>query len=1684
MKFKHLNIKNVKELINKKEVKTLESPERRGFIKTMGLGIIAANPILSSANSFANTDFKLNYQSDALVITRNKKIVWEINSQLFGDSIAIHVVEHSDKFHISAKNLQIKYSDISFDLNVALSKTISGWDMNFSIPQFSLHEDVDFIDWLDGYSAVVSNANINKAKIKLNTTDHIQIKGDYSCQISSDWEMIFNKTSGISLALNNTNYSADELVVTRDQQELNSLLDTKLSNTLRFSVKGENNWKKLVQQIEIENKATNLNTNDNPAINFSIGKKEDGSLLKALWVSKQNGQLNLSHHALSDADLLFNTYFYFSDYSSHETPSFYLSAKMANHAQKFSNAVGSFTLKPDSNDAELEFLGKGIQVKEAKIEPLFSGFQPIVMGALSLPVDQKEEKISLAHLSKSKGDKASLSSEEQKLEFSSKKPIKIKVLRPEDMVYLEFEFYNFKFVNKNGKSPISTGLITKPKTIIERKNPRIIKKKGLKNPPKKGLKKGRKGITKPLVRPLNHNITGITKVPSSDFKTIVNFSMAEYSSLELENPREKGTVIIYFPTQHTLEEAFYEANPNFDDTDATGSYKIPIRHIRANRSRLVYELEAGHKGFPLSMTELLDWSKFKLKVDGRAYIDLNDFNIINKPTYSFGGIIDRNKVNFHTNKDIKYGFKLKNKTVLGNQKLNLYKEKELNKILLTSTLKPSFNKTRMIADFSFKVKEISGMYTSIEAPALLYISPNQINDFHHRKEIDQVNVYKESISKGFAKVKPIKTLTEIRRKPLTKIEARNIILPASSQTGVITELWHTHLGVKLKNGQTSPDLDKLKTIRALWAFDADSDYSKQQQRNKPFRASLDANNRHKLVHLTSNFGINNYKPQPVPVKKLILSNLGAYLDWKAHFNIPNAAKELNIVDWEHQATLGRDHYVKVVEQGYLFPFGHRAALVKVTERKFDSKTKAAINKQFMYVVVLQESVSYNRNDANNQFIKFPFTAIKLRIEQTPNIDKPMQSNLYDDGVHYNFLIKTGGKALLFDLFMTDKEGEEHYFKMPLTFVENGVAFDSRFLSKVISNYHKPTYDDYTIITSSGQEIAYSEAFVGGDTSLETESIQFGAMAYPNRSGAILFHPIMRSSEVHIDAIEKMTQVRKPTKITLEDDNNSGHIFARVADTIVDFTNSSGVSGGFLTPNMPVDALSKIHGAVGGAIEDLKNSVFDPSSIFDELDDLPVAKIFGAIKLLDLFTDLNLTSTINSLVQAVERIKNQIDEIKNSLLLYENELQQEIEEAEQKIYEIEQKIEDTQAEIEAKIQEVEDEVQSRIDEVEQKIEDTKKQLKHQLGQLIAKLNESIPSIPNLKTFFTDSAYIAQYRYQPEFKSKEIEIISGLLKIDVADKKSGLKIVTTMTKPYSLEEEASVKSYARFDKFAIDIVPMLKVKFNYLEYTSSTTSKTDVKVDMDADNAIEFKGALSFVNNLQSIIPSGGFSEDGPYIDLQPLSVKAGFNMSVPNVEVGALMLTNISLGAFVKLPFTGAPLTLGFNFCTRENPFLLTISGFGGGGYFMIVTTLDGIQSLEAAFEFGAAMSLNLGVASGSVTVMGGFYFKMELIEDDDGEEVSEIALSGYLRMNGRLSVLGLIHASLEFYLALNAIIVDGKVEKMEGTASVRVRVEVLFFSKTVTVNVRRELKGADADPKFIEMVDDEDWLEYCSAFAS
>jgi len=272
--------------------------------------------------------------------------------------------------------------------------------------------------------------------------------------------------------------------------------------------------------------------------------------------------------------------------------------------------------------------------------------------------------------------------------------------------------------------------------------------------------------------------------------------------------------------------------------------------------------------------------------------------------------------------------------------------------------------------------------------------------------------------------------------------------------------------------------------------------------------------------------------------------------------------------------------------------------------------------------------------------------------------------------------------------------------------------------------------------------------------------------------------------------------------------------------------------------------------------------------------------------------------------------------------------------------------------------------------------------------------------------------------------------------------------------------------------------IKLEFEKIEFTADASLKTNVDVGF---SGIHFIGVLSFVESLRSLIPLDGFS-DPPSLTVDEHGIDAQFSIALPNLAVGVMSLTNLSLGAGFTVPFIGQPLSVRFNFCAREAPFNLTVSLFGGGGFFGIAIDPHGVQKLEASFEFGAAIAIDFGVASGGVHVMAGIYFKME---------PGKASLTGYFRLGGFVDVLGLISASIELYLDLTYIFDEGK---CVGHATLTIEVHVLFFSASVQISAERKFAGSSGDPSFAALMGPDDdapitpatpyaWRDYCEAFA-
>ena len=284
---------------------------------------------------------------------------------------------------------------------------------------------------------------------------------------------------------------------------------------------------------------------------------------------------------------------------------------------------------------------------------------------------------------------------------------------------------------------------------------------------------------------------------------------------------------------------------------------------------------------------------------------------------------------------------------------------------------------------------------------------------------------------------------------------------------------------------------------------------------------------------------------------------------------------------------------------------------------------------------------------------------------------------------------------------------------------------------------------------------------------------------------------------------------------------------------------------------------------------------------------------------------------------------------------------------------------------------------------------------------------------------------------------------------------------------------MEATGKLTNFKLNFFGCVIVWFDEFSFKSSLKNKFDPNPKLHDKNSVVFGGPLEFVNTLSELIPSGGFS-DPPIIKPSLTDLQVGYDFSLPDVAVGIFALKNMKIGAVLKIPFTGDPVALRFFFCTREAPFLLSVSMFGGGGFFALVTTADGVQEIEAAFEFGAFAAFDVGVASGGIYIKAGVYFHWK---------TDTVELEGYVEMGGELSVLGIVSVSITLHLSLGYYKTAGQSE-VRGQATLKIEVELLFFSIGVSVQIERSFGGSEADPSFADLIPDQStWSSYCAAFA-
>lgn len=443
-------------------------------------------------------------------------------------------------------------------------------------------------------------------------------------------------------------------------------------------------------------------------------------------------------------------------------------------------------------------------------------------------------------------------------------------------------------------------------------------------------------------------------------------------------------------------------------------------------------------------------------------------------------------------------------------------------------------------------------------------------------------------------------------------------------SGGACELWTTRLTPPPTG---SPGLPPGVTrTRAIWS----DNLSPVTAARDPFLMPLSASNCVEITRLSSDFQIlapdqftapppvvPEYTPRALQTQQLMLSALGGWLRVQSEFDFPTLGPLLQLLqghesspggelftlqEWSHAAAMGRDQHVRTVQRGYLYPFGHRASLVTISERRFTpagnpAGERPAFLVQHSVIVPHEPERSYSHRDT-------PFTRVTLTTVTTPRLDPhPAEEP---------FVPRVNGQPFGFAVTATDRDGRRVEFAVPMIFMlANAMSLlpDAR-----------KQYQDLAPAELFNQHVSFANtgttaiADQPGPSTAKTASIKFD---HKDASDALPpFLPTMSVATVRLPAAEMLLsgdQRSVGKDIEYNQDFAAGRethgVFAEFIDPLP-LAFRADRAGGIAAPALALTGLSVQHGAVPNAGE-LASGTFSRA-----LDGLG-GELLGVIKLKDI-----------------------------------------------------------------------------------------------------------------------------------------------------------------------------------------------------------------------------------------------------------------------------------------------------------------------------------------------------------------------------------------------------------------------------------------------------------------------------------
>ncbi len=284
-----------------------------------------------------------------------------------------------------------------------------------------------------------------------------------------------------------------------------------------------------------------------------------------------------------------------------------------------------------------------------------------------------------------------------------------------------------------------------------------------------------------------------------------------------------------------------------------------------------------------------------------------------------------------------------------------------------------------------------------------------------------------------------------------------------------------------------------------------------------------------------------------------------------------------------------------------------------------------------------------------------------------------------------------------------------------------------------------------------------------------------------------------------------------------------------------------------------------------------------------------------------------------------------------------------------------------------------------------------------------------------------------------------------------------------------------------------VPAIEIDFRRLRYHEPMGGTGQLESDLRDWRFIE---VLAFLEPVRQIVVT---LLDLGDIEIGPDGIKADVEIPVPNLALGVVGVTHLKVGLLLDLPNSGQS-KIGFNLSRRDDPFRITVMGFGGTGSLELGLLADDIDFLYAEMGVTFELAASLVVVSASLSASLGIDLAYDLNKESGNREVT---LGAYVELVGNASVLGLVNLTGKVLLALRY---NFTTKLLKGTAKLSAEVDSIFgksetsWKQTVEVSLgsttpnKRRAIGATGTtdgngPSFADRFSQDQWTVYCATFS-